>query len=203
MKKWNKLSASCRIIDEFEKKIDRQDTEIKALKARVAELEQIHDNNDVVQRELQRELHELEFRSRRQNLEVHGIVAVPGEDLITSLNTVAEKLKVPHITPCDVVSVHRLPSKGDNIPGIIAQFARQTTRDAWLTNKSKLKDSTPRVYIQENLTLHDRELLRSIKAAAREKGYRYVWHVNGKVLVRKTDGARAVHVKNTEDFERL
>lgn len=53
--------------DLFEKKIDRHDTKIKALKTRVAELEQMDDNNEVVQAQFQRELHELEFRSRRQN----------------------------------------------------------------------------------------------------------------------------------------
>lgn len=189
--------------DEFEKKIDRQDKEIKALKTRVAGLEQVDDNNDVVQMQIQQELRELEFRSRRQNLEVHGIAVVPDEDLIDTLNTVADKLEVPHITSCDVVSVHRLPSKGNYTPGIIARFARQATRDTWLANKSKLNGTAPRVYIQENMTRHDRELLRSVKDAAKDKGYRYVWHVNGKIMVRKTDGAKAIHVKSTEEFDRL
>lgn len=189
--------------DEFEKKIDRQDKEIKALKTRVTELEQAGDNSDVVQTQLLQELRELEFRSRRQNLEVHGIAVVPNEDLIAKLNNVADKLEVPHITSCDVVSVHRLPSKGNNIPGIIARFASQATKDAWLANKSKLNGNEPRVYIQENMTRHDRELLRSIKDAAKDKGYRYVWHVNGKILVRKTDGAKAIRVRSTEDFARL
>lgn len=112
-------------------------------------------------------MNDLEFRSRRLNLVIYGIPAVQGENLLTSLNELADKL--PHLTESDVTSSHRLPAKQGHVPGLIVRFMRQQNMDTWLKGKSKLKGSTPRMFIQENLTRYNRELLRETKDQAKEK----------------------------------
>lgn len=64
-------------------------------------------------------------------------------------------------------------------------------------------NSTPRLFIQENLTRHNRELLRETKERAKAKNYAYVWHTNGKILVRKTVGVHAIHIKCNYDLDNL
>lgn len=60
------------------------------------------------------------------------------------------------------------------------------------------------MFIQENLTRQNRELLRVTKDHVKEdKGYKFAWHVNGKVLVRKAEGMRAIHIKGRSDLDRL
>lgn len=189
--------------DEFEKQVGRQESEIKELKKRVAELEAKEDMNQVVQTQLQQEVNELEFRNRQLNLEIHGIPAVAGEDLLALLNSVAEKLEVPPLAEADIQTVHRLPTKPDKVPGVIVRFTKQAVRDAWLKQKSKLKGSEPPMFIQENLTRHNRELLRAAKERAKDKGYRFTWHINGRILVRKDDGTRIIRIKTTTDLDRL
>ncbi|KAL3247030.1 hypothetical protein MRX96_057295 [Rhipicephalus microplus] len=44
------------------------------------------------------------------------------------------------------------------------------------------------VKFQENLTSQSRQLLREAKEWARENRYKYAWHKNGKILLRKSDG---------------
>ncbi|KAH7937133.1 hypothetical protein HPB49_008027 [Dermacentor silvarum] len=189
--------------DEFQEKVTKQDTEIKGLRKRVTELEEREKVRASAECDLIRQVNDLEFRSRRLNLEVHGIPVVEGENLITSINEVADKLKVPQLRKADGASVHRLLAKQGKVPGIIIRFTKQETRDAWLKKKYTLTGDNPRIFFQENLTRHSRELLRATKEAARQKGYKFVWRVNGKVLVRKTEGAHAVHIKDKDDLEEL
>lgn len=189
--------------DEFEQRIIGQDTEIKALRTRVTELEEKDMVNTTVQSELQRQVNDLEFRSRRLNLEVHGVPVVPGENLLSSLDQIADTLRVPRLTDSDVASAHRLPAKQDKVPGIIIRFAKQQTRDNWLQKKNALKNTEPKVFIQENLTHYHRELFRATKDKAKEKGYAFVWYANGKVLVRKASGRTAMVIRSKDDLEKL
>ncbi|KAG0414187.1 hypothetical protein HPB47_008663 [Ixodes persulcatus] len=89
--------------DEFEKEMKLQKTEIKDLSKRVRQMEEKEELNRVVQEQLQQEVNDLEFRSRRLNLEIHGIPAEQGENLLTSLHWLADKLEVPHLTESDDV----------------------------------------------------------------------------------------------------
>ncbi|KAG0440182.1 hypothetical protein HPB47_016380 [Ixodes persulcatus] len=81
------------IID-FEKTIKVHDTEIKELKRRVTDLEKKDELSRAANDQLQKEVNELEFRSRRLNLEVHGIPEVQGENLIETLGSFSRSF--PH-----------------------------------------------------------------------------------------------------------
>lgn len=136
----NSIQYMSKQFDDFEKKIKRHKTDIKELKKRVTELEERDEENRVTQERLLQEVNELEFRSRRLNLEIHGVSGEQGEDLMVLLNKVANKLEVPEITQNDIVSAHRLPARQGNVPGIIVHFTRQQDRDAWLKKKKCLKE---------------------------------------------------------------
>ncbi|KAG0416708.1 hypothetical protein HPB47_006198 [Ixodes persulcatus] len=101
---------------DFEKTLKVHDTEIKELKRRVTDLEKKDELSRAANDQLQKEVNDLEFRSRRLNLEVHGIPEVQGENLIETLNKVAEKLEVPRLAESDVVALHRLPARQDHAP---------------------------------------------------------------------------------------
>lgn len=90
----------------------------------MAELEEKEAPRQTTHSELERQINELEYRNRRLNLEIDGVPAGPNENLVESLNTVADKLKVPHLEASEVVSVHRLPAKQEKIPGIIVCFVK-------------------------------------------------------------------------------
>lgn len=189
--------------DEFEKQASRQDSEIKALKKRLAELERKDDMNQVVQAQLQQDVNELEYRSRKLNLEIHGLPVAPDENLLSILNGIATKLQVPPLTEADIQTIHRLPARPEKTPGIIARFTRQTTRDSWLKAKNKLRNEEPPIFIQENMTRQNRDLLRTVKEWTKDSGYRFAWHTDGKILIRKDEGTRILRVKSANDLDRL
>ncbi|KAG0411043.1 hypothetical protein HPB47_011827 [Ixodes persulcatus] len=62
--------------DDFEKTLKVHDTEIKELKRRVTDPEKKDELSRAANDQLQKEVNDLEFRSRRLNLEVHGIPEV-------------------------------------------------------------------------------------------------------------------------------
>ncbi|XP_037561628.1 uncharacterized protein LOC119440826 [Dermacentor silvarum] len=185
--------------DELQQRTERNENEIKELKLRTERLE----GNESDVNQLQAEIDQLEWRSRRLNLEFHGIQYSEKENLLEKLNKVTMMLELPQLSENDVVSVHRLPSKKEKMPGIICRFAKQAGRDRWWKSRKKLRESKDDVFLLENVTKRTRDLLFETKIWAKRANYKYVWHSNSRVLVRKADGERAVAVSTARDLDKL
>lgn len=188
--------------DKYDDVLDRvkeQDREIKSLKQRVAAFEKQEDETA----KLKQAVNDLEWHSRKSNLEIHGVPQSDKEDLLSKVNEVATKLGVEQLTDTDVAAVHRLPARPDKPPGIIIRFTRQSVRDNWFGKKRNLKPAETTAHIQENMTRQSKALLWSAKQWAREHNFKYVWHRNGAIFVRKTDGERALLVKSENELQFL
>lgn len=86
---------------------------------------------------------------------------------------------------------------------MICRFATQAKRDLWWQNKNKIRSSGNDSYVMENLTKRTRELLFETKNWAKSNNFKYVWHSNGRVLVRKIDGERPLVISSVYDLEKL
>lgn len=64
---------------------------------------------------LSQSVRDLEWRSRRLNLEIHGIPQLENENLVSLVNDVVAKLNVPILK--HISAVHRLPSNPIRRPG--------------------------------------------------------------------------------------
>lgn len=187
--------------DELLKSVGQHDKDIKSLTKRVEKIENAGTEGQLA--ELKRELNRLEWHNRKQNLEIHGVPQTANENLLSLVNEVAAKLDVPTLVPCEIVSMHRLPTKPDKIPGIILHFAQQPTRDRWLDKRRNLKRPKDNEYILENMTRQDKALLWSTKQWAREHNFQYVWHRNGNIFVRRKTGDPAKTVKSEHDLSNM
>lgn len=187
--------------DKILEQLSRQDKEIAALKKRVTEIERKEHACEAEQ--IAQDIDDLEWQSRKLNLEFHGIPVAENEDLLAKINEVATKINVPHLASSDVVSVHRLPASRDKIPGIIVRFSNYNVKDSFLEKKTELNRSKSKFFILENLTKRSRHLLAAAKAWAQNNGYRYAWHRNNKILVRRGDGDKAFIVRNEWDLDSL
>ncbi|XP_077564066.1 uncharacterized protein LOC144179549 [Haemaphysalis longicornis] len=185
--------------DELLTRTERNEQEVRDLKRRLEKVEAQDD--ELVQ--MRREVDDLEWRSRRLNLEFHGIQTAENEDLVSEINKLAAKIKLPLLDKNDIVAIHRLPSKKDKIPGVICRFAKQTDRDMWWQNRKKLSDAHEDLFLLENLTKRTRTLLFETKVWAKANNFKYVWHHNNKVLMRKVGGDPVVVVTNACDRDRL
>lgn len=187
--------------DEITQRLDTHDKEIQCLKKRADRIdeEQVFEN----QKTLREAVNDLEWRSRRLNLEIHGIPATPNENLLQKVNALAPVLDVPLLDPSSVTAIHRLPARPGKIPGVIVRYNRQAERDAWLRNRKKLRESKQAESILENMTKQNRELLRTTKEWASENGFRFVWHANNRILLRKNTGDDVIVVKSNEQLHQL
>lgn len=186
---------------ELLEEVRKHGREINDLKKRVEGLENTDHTKEM--QALKSDLHDLEWRSRRLNLEIHNVPPTENENLMTKVNEVALKLDLPALEASDVVALHRLPSKPDKVPGIIIRFAQQEKRDEWLWNKRKLPRGQRSIYILENLTKQNKALLPITKEWAKQRSYQFVWHKNGKILVRRKEGERAAVVRCEDDLRKL
>lgn len=180
--------------DDVMEKLNGQERDIAALRKRVEKIEQ--ENLLENQRKMQDELNDLEWRSRRLNLEFHGIAVTQNESLLQKVNDLASILDVPPLTTTDICAIHRLPAKKGKVPGIIVRYNRQADRDLWLSERKKLREAKHHASIVENLTKRNHELLWITKEWASNNSYRFAWHADGKIFLRKDTGELKVHVKS-------
>lgn len=187
--------------DKILEHMHKQDKELAQLKKRMHAVESQQQTLETGK--IRQDLDELEWQSRKLNLEFHGIPFTDDEDPLSKVNAVAAKMQVPALAASDVVSIHRLPTSRDRVPAIIVRFANQSIKDAFLEKRNELKKMKDQCFILENLTKKNKALLAATKEWARNNGFKYAWHRNGKIFLRQKDGERAVMVRKEDDLGSL
>lgn len=185
--------------DEILGEMRNQNKEIATLKKRVdciESRERSFGSDQVLQ-----ELDDLEWQSRKLNLEFHGIPFSEKEDLLSKVNEVAAKIDVPLLSAGDVIAVHRLPAARDRVPGIIVRLARQSLKEGFMGKRGELRKSDDPCYILENLTKKTRALLAATKEWGKNHNHKYVWHRNNKIYVKRNDGCRPFIVRCESDLD--
>lgn len=192
--------------DELLENVKHQEKEAKDLKKCVVAMENRAELTKAD--EMMQGINKLEWRSRRLNLEIHGIPVSRNEELLDKVNEVANKLGVPPLSESEVAALHRLPARPNNVPAVVLRFSRQSLRDKWFEQRQRLRQgggngAQDDVCILENWTKKNRALLREAKEWSKENNYNDAWHRNGKVFIRKTDGDRAVIINNANDLSKM
>lgn len=132
-------------------------------------------------------------------MEIQGIPLQPGEDLVGVLQDISDKLHVEFISS-DVQAIHRLPTRSDRTPPIIVQFLSVAAKDKWMRARKKVRAACENgllpkgVFLNDNLTRANKELLWKVKARAKEYGHCFVWVKNGKIFVKKSHDATVLRV---------
>lgn len=154
-----------------------------------------------------KEIKELKQYCRSTNLEIKGLPVVEKEDLRETVHAVAACLGTA-VSDGDIDVVHRVPSKDKNMPNVVVKFCSKSARDKLFAASRKanlncsmlgLETNDP-VYINEHLCVETKVLLSKARAIRREKGWKFVWVDNGKILMRKTENSRVLRVQSEEDL---
>jgi hypothetical protein len=90
---------------------------------------------------------------------------------------------------------------------ITVKFSSKAARDRVLASKKgvgeiramELNCQGERVYINEKLTTFNGHLLWLTKTA-KPQGYKYVWTKNGRIYLRKEDGAKPIVIRDVDDI---
>lgn len=85
------------------------------------------------------------------------------------------------------------------------RFASLAVRDEWLAARGKLRRliqtyKLSQIYLSENLTKANRELLWMTRNRTKETSCKFVWVKNGSISIRKKEGDRCARIETASDL---
>lgn len=166
---------------------------------------------------LQYRIDTMEQQARQCNLEVCNVPEKRGENLLTLIESIGTAIK-HNIDRKDIISIHRVPharSTENNRPkNIIVKLSSRLLRDNVLsafrlnkglkTDQLGITDTSRRdIYLNEHLTLRNKQLFRASREAAQKHGFKYIWIKNATILARKSDTSPILAIRSQSDIEKL
>ncbi|XP_074042435.1 uncharacterized protein [Leptinotarsa decemlineata] len=203
-------------------KISDFENELSKLKEHLKKTDQILNENKKLKSDLvalQTKVNDLDQASRSNNLEIQGIPEKRNEDLLNIVEKIGAYINY-NVTPHTVDYALRVQSNHNSSDttskNIIVKFTFKKERDLFLmavktkrirnNNSAKMSldgISDASIYINEHLTLANKLLYKDVRAAARDKQYKYVWVKNGVIFCRKDDSSRIIAIKSQELLEKM
>ncbi|XP_064464860.1 uncharacterized protein LOC135376191 [Ornithodoros turicata] len=205
----NSITFVSNMYDEVRANVNKNADDINETTKRVTVLE---DTVEKQAEEIQKLLtlqNDSEQHNRNLNLELHGIPVQEGENLRDIVRNLASKASISDFKPEAVQHIHRLPVKGGKIPPILVRFTSLEARNALLQKRkmirmlSENRDLPDNLYVNENLTGFNRDLLWKAKQRAKEQAYRFVWTKNGKIYVRKVERDPVLRITGHKDLAKI
>lgn len=194
-------SSQC---DEFMKKIS-------TLEGRFTSAER----DDSLVAELEGKIDTLEQQARACNIEVCNVPERRGENLITLIASIGEKIKFP-ITQNDIISIHRVPQKilnKDRPKNIVVRFSSVPFRDNVLSayrlakglksDQIGIAGTSHTIYMNEHLTLKKKLFFRECRLEANKHKFKHCWVKHSTILVRRTDMSTILAIRNNNDFQKF
>lgn len=164
---------------------------------------------------LESRMEDIEQYSRRDTIEIHGIPAEKGEQVLEVVKSVGKALDI-NIEDSMVSACHRLRGRDGTgrPPGIIVKMTRRLDAEAILQRRRVKRNLSTHnigltaspaaaIYINESLCPGRRRLLNAARDKKREKNYTYLWIRGGRILMRKADGEPVKVVTTLADVEKL
>lgn len=164
---------------------------------------------------LENRMDDAEQYSRRDTIEIHGIPAQKGEQVVEVVKAVGKALDLD-IDETKISACHRLRGRDGTgkPPGIIVKMTRRMDAEVVLQRRRVKRNfsthhigltSSPAVpiYINESLCPGRRRLLNAARDKKTEKHYTYLWIRGGKILMRKSDGDPVKVITTQMDLEKL
>lgn len=163
---------------------------------------------------LENKIDRLEQHARQCNIEVGNLPEKRGENLVAIFESIASAINIP-LTQRDIVAIHRVPhahTLNSRPKNIIVKLSTRLLRDNMLSAYRLSKGITSdgigltgtqcRVYMNEHLTLRNKELFRKTRDAAKSNKFKYVWVRNATVLVKETDDSPTFAIRSEDEISR-
>ncbi|XP_023939390.2 uncharacterized protein LOC112046816 [Bicyclus anynana] len=157
----------------------------------------------------------LEQHARQCNVEICNVPDKRNENLMGILETLCTQIKYT-VQQRDIISIHRVPhaNQQNNRPkNIIVKFTTRIIRDNVLSAFRKTRGlksdqlgitgQPHNIYMNEHLTLKNKQLFRECRGEAKKHKYKYVWVKNATILVRRTDTSPAFVVRSSKDLSKF
>lgn len=196
--------------DDALKKMDCFTKYSKNIESLETQLHEVKRENEA----LRADMNSAEQRERLMNLEIIGIPEVKDENLENIIIKLS-KLVGADLSHDDIVYVHRITPriKTQGRPRVIVvKFKSRLIRDNILSRARKIPLKTDKlqfdgpagsIYVNEQLTFLNKQLLKKCKEIAKQKLYQYVWVKNGRIFIRKNDVSPAIPIMKAENLSKV
>ncbi|KAJ8721776.1 hypothetical protein PYW08_004178 [Mythimna loreyi] len=196
--------------DDVAKKLENQTKEIKDLHQLKKELEEVKVQN----RKLRTDVNASEQRDRLLNIEIVGIPERENENLNEIMLKIGKRTEID-IRSDDILQVNRVTAKlkvQGRPRNIVVKLRTRQLKDNVISQARKRRLSTKDldiqgniipVYINEHLTLYNKNLLKKAKDIANLKEYQYIWTKNCRIHVRKAVTIPAIVISDEEDLRKI
>ncbi|CAH2210917.1 jg7572 [Pararge aegeria aegeria] len=218
LKKLNDLKES---VEFLTSEYDRIQTNIKDSEEKIKNLTLENTNLNKSLESLSTRLILLEQHSRENNLEINGIPENKSENLYSVLNQLGVTISLP-IQESDIIActrVRKLDDASKRPRTVVVKLRNTRVRDSIIAavskfNKNKSSDrlnsshlgysvNKSFIYVSEHLSPYYKALHVCTRTVAKERGIRYVWIRNGRILIRKNDQSPAKQIKCYETLKNL
>lgn len=180
---------------------------------RIRELDlKVDSSSTLIIESLERKIDTLEQQARQCNIEIANMPEKRGENLIGILESIGSAVNMS-IASRDIISIHRVPhahAQNNRPKNIIVKFTSRILRDNLLkayrlskgltTDRVGLSGTPCRFYMNEHLTLRNKELFRKCREAAKASKFKFVWVRNATVLVRESEESTAFSIRTEDDI---
>ncbi|KAL0895374.1 hypothetical protein ABMA27_011507 [Loxostege sticticalis] len=216
-------------IDEIRKSMEFMNEKYEEMKKEVsAKISLVHDvqrENEQLKatvKDLNTRVNQMEQQARSSNLEIQCLPEHKNENLVSTV------MNIGRIISCELSenNIHHVTrtakqTASNNRPkSVVVQFSSPRVRDTFLAASIKFnKSKTPEeklnsgllgisgkresIYIVEHLSPANKNLHAATRIKAKKLGYQYVWIRNGRIFVRKTDGADYKYIKDHDALDKL
>lgn len=204
------VKSSCDKYDELKQKNSELSKDFKNINVFEKELQDLKTQN----KKLVSEINNNNQRERLLNIEFVGVPENPDEDLCTLIVNYARKVGI-EISFNDIQCVNRVTPR-IKVHGrprvIIAKMATRLIKDNIISGARKFRPNTNDlgisgdripIFVNEHLTVANKELLKQTKEMAKLKQFQFAWSKNGRVYVRKNDTSHAILIKDEEELKKL
>ncbi|KAL4717520.1 hypothetical protein ACJJTC_000669 [Scirpophaga incertulas] len=187
-----KTELNCNVID-----IEDQIAQCDKNAAEIPKLKQdlVSAKSSILALEL--ELEQRDQLARMNNVEISGIPVSTGENVITLLRDISNKVGYS-LDDRDIDGVMRVRRSGKD------QFlAAVSSRRGLTTTDINVSGPLHNIYVSDHLSPRNKLLLKRARQAKADMGYSYLWVRDCKILMRRNDKSKAIVIKNDEDITKL
>ncbi|XP_013196867.2 uncharacterized protein LOC106139904, partial [Amyelois transitella] len=193
-------------------RITSSSDKVSTLELKVSEMHNLAEDIPVLHAEIDRLNRELQDRdqwARMKNVEIRGVPLRNSENLYDVVGKIALLSKFS-MRKEDINYIARVPTRapGSDKPIVVALNNRYLKEEfVALARKSNelcllnLGFSTAgKIYVNDHLTLFNKELLRKARSLAKEKNFQFVWVKHCKIMARRSETSHIIHIKNEKDL---
>ncbi|KAG7295051.1 hypothetical protein JYU34_010315 [Plutella xylostella] len=202
-------------VKELKKASSDTSTQFKKIDDRLTNVEKRQESIDGLKEQLsrlQRNVDDKEQWLRSNNAEIKGVPQKHGENLFEIISAIGIKIGYT-VVKSSINYVARVPSRdAERSKPIIVAFSNRYVKEDFvaaaraanhLTAADINLQGSNKIFVNDHLTVQNKQLLSKAKVAAKEFGFEHVWVKHSKILVRKNSTSNVIKIRNEQDLHKI